>query len=138
MLTLAMVGSAAEAAQTPAQWVNSFWPTAKAAGVSRRVFDAALGGFTPDPEVLKKAATQAEFHMPVWYYMDLMVSEDRIVQGKAALAQYRDSLARMETQYGVDRYIIVAVWGIESHYGAVFDNPKLFKGTIRSLATLAY
>ena len=44
----------------------------------------------------------------------------------------------METQYGVDRYTIVAVWGIESHYGAVFDNPKLFKGTIRSLATLAY
>jgi membrane-bound lytic murein transglycosylase B len=138
MLALTMLGTAAEAAQTPAQWVNSFWPTARAAGVSRPVFDAALGNFTPDPEVLKKAATQAEFNTPVWYYMDMMVSDDRIVQGKAALAQYSDSLARLEAQYGVDRYTIVAVWGIESHYGSVFDNPKLFKGTIRSLATLAY
>ena len=117
---------------------NAFWPTAKAAGVSRAVYDAALGNFTPDPEVLKKAATQAEFNTPVWYYIDMMVSDDRIVQGKAALTQYRDSLARMEAQYGVDRYTIVAVWGIESHYGTVFENPKLFKGTIRSLATLAY
>ena len=33
-------------------WVSSFWPTAKSAGISRKVFDAALGDFTPDPDVL--------------------------------------------------------------------------------------
>jgi membrane-bound lytic murein transglycosylase B len=141
-LTLAILAIAlsgvAEAATTPAQWVNAFWPTAKAAGVSRKVFDAALGDFTPDPEVLKKAATQAEFNTPIWYYMDMMVSGDRLTEGKATLAEYGDVLARIEAQYGVDRYIVTAVWGIESHYGAVLTNPKLVKGTIRSLATLAY
>ena len=57
MFALAILGTVAEAAQSPAQWVNAFWPTAKAAGVSRAVYDTALGNFTPDPEVLKKAAT---------------------------------------------------------------------------------
>ena len=41
-------------------------------------------------------------------------------------------------RYGVDRYVVAAIWGIESHYGAVLSNPKLVKNTIRSLATLAW
>ena len=45
---------------------------------------------------------------------------------------------KIEERYGVDRYTVVAVWGIESHYGVALDNPKLVKNTIRSLATLAY
>jgi membrane-bound lytic murein transglycosylase B len=47
-------------------------------------------------------------------------------------------LARIEKTYGVDRYTVLAVWGIESHYGMIFANPRLFKQTIPSLATLAY
>jgi len=35
-------------AATPAQWVEGFWPTAKAAGVSRAIYDRALKNFVPD------------------------------------------------------------------------------------------
>ena len=66
------------ATSTPAEWVQSFWPAAQAAGVSRSVYDAALGNFAPDPDVIKKAATQAEFNMPIWNYIDMMVSDERI------------------------------------------------------------
>jgi membrane-bound lytic murein transglycosylase B len=141
LLTAAAVILAAmahAAAVTPAEWVQSFWPAARAVGVSRAVFDAALAGFTPDPDVIKKAATQAEFNMPIWHYIDMMVSDERIGGGKAALAKYSDTLARIEREYGVDRYIVVAIWGMESLYGDALSNPKLVKGTIRSLATLAY
>ena len=123
---------------TPAQWVQSFWPAAKAGGVSRTVYDAALGDFSPDPDVVKKAATQAEFNMPIWNYVDMMVSDERIAGGKAALAKYADTLAKIEERYGVDRYVVVSIWGLESLYGAALSNPKLVKNTIRSLATLAY
>jgi len=34
--------------------------------------------------------------------------------------------------------VVAAIWGIESHYGNIFKNPRLFKNTIQSLATLAY
>jgi membrane-bound lytic murein transglycosylase B len=123
----------AQAAQTPGQWVAAFWKTASAEGIKRSVYDRALANFTPDPDVLKRASSQAEFNMAIWNYMDQMVSDERI-----ALRENGNLLARIEAKYGVDRYTLLAVWGMESHYGAVLKNPRLVKGTIRSLATLAY
>jgi peptidoglycan lytic transglycosylase B len=128
----------AAAAASPSQWVRSFWPTAKAAGVSWAVYDAALGNFTPDPEVLKKAGSQSEFKSRIWDYLDITVTDERIAKGQAELVQYASALDSIERRYGVDKYIIVAIWGIESHYGEVLQDPDIVKGTIRSLATLAY
>ena len=40
--------------------------------------------------------------------------------------------------YGVDPYVLGAIWGIETDYGAVLDNGKLIRPIIRSLATLVH
>jgi membrane-bound lytic murein transglycosylase B len=128
----------AVARQTPEGWVKSFWATAKSAGISWGTYSGALGGFTPDPDVLQRADSQAEFTMKIWNYLDQMVSDERLSQGKSAVATYATLLGRIEQRYGVDRYIVAAIWGIESHYGQVLSNPKLVKNTIRSLATLAW
>jgi membrane-bound lytic murein transglycosylase B len=135
---LALTAMPALAKPTPQQWVQAFWPTAKAAGISRVTYNDALGNFQPDPDVIKRSQTQAEFKTHIWDYLDMMVSEERLSEGKEALARYGTTLARIEARYGVDRYIVAAVWGIESHYGHVLENPKLVRNTIRSLATLAY
>ena len=138
LVIFALLPLAADAATSPSKWVRDFWPTAKAAGVSKATYDAALGNFTPDPDVMKRAGNQAEFKTEIWDYLDMTVSEERITEGKAALASWGKSLDGIERKYGVDKYIVAAIWGIESHYGAVLENPKIVKGTIRSLATLAY
>jgi membrane-bound lytic murein transglycosylase B len=132
-----MMAGAAQAA-TPQQWVKSFWPTAKAAGISYATYQAALGNFTPDPEVLKKASNQAEFTQKIWLYLHSTVSERRIITGRALLGQYGPLLTKIERQYGVDRNVVVAIWGMETTYGDVLNNPAIVKNTIRSLATLAY
>ncbi len=124
-------------AKSASEWVRAFWPTAKAAGISRATYQRALGNFTPDPDVLKKASSQAEFNMKIWNYMDQMVSDERISEGRAILGRDRGLLDRIEARYGVDKELVVAIWGMESHYGTVFDRPSLVKNTIRSLATLA-
>jgi membrane-bound lytic murein transglycosylase B len=120
------------------RWVRDFWPAAKAAGVSRSIYDAAFRGVTPDPEVLEKASNQAEFATPLWDYVSKRVSEKRIEGGRDALVRHRALLDRIESRYGVDRHILVAIWGMESYYGEVLSNSKIVKGVIRSLATLAY
>ena len=51
---------------------------------------------------------------------------------------YAGLLDQIERRYGVDRHIVMAIWAMESTYGTVFDDPEKVKGTIRSLATLAY
>lgn len=125
-------------AASPSRWVKDFWPVAKAAGISRKTYNAALGNFTPDPDVLKKASNQAEFKKEIWEYLDSTVTERRTKQGRELLKTHRRLLRRIESRYGVDRHIVVAIWGMETSYGAVLDNPKIVMGTIRSLATLAY
>jgi membrane-bound lytic murein transglycosylase B len=120
------------------RWVADFWPAAKAAGVSGETFDLAFRGITPDPDVLERARHQPEFVRPIWDYLDRAVNEDRIKTGREMLVEHRDTLDAIERRFGVDRHILVAIWGMESSYGAVLDNPSIVKPVIRSLATLAY
>jgi membrane-bound lytic murein transglycosylase B len=70
--------------------------------------------------------------------MDSMVSESRIANGIAQIPNWGRLLADLEAYYGVDRHVILAIWGMESAYGAILDNTDIVKPTIRSLATLAY
>jgi membrane-bound lytic murein transglycosylase B len=134
---LLLVPAAASAAMSPAAWVAAFWPSAKAAGISRATYDRALKGFAPDPDVMASANAQPEFTWKVWDYVDQLVSDDRIAKGTAVLEQYADVLAKIEARYKVDRRVIVAIWGIESDFGAMLGDPTA-KNAIRSLATLAY
>ena len=97
------------------RWVQNFWPAAKAAGISRPIYDAAFRGVTPDPDVLEKANNQPEFVTPLWQYVVTRVSEKRILAGREMLDRYRPLLDRIEARYGVDRHIVVAVWGMESY-----------------------
>ena len=120
------------------RWIANFWPTAQAAGISRSTYERGFRDVRLDPAVLEKARYQPEFVRPLWDYVDSAVSEKRLENGKAKLRQYRGLLDALERRYGVDRHILVAIWGMESSYGEVLDNPKIVKSVIQSLATLAY
>ena len=116
------------------RFVNGFWPRAKKAGISRKVYIRAFSGVTPDPDVLKKAEYQPEFTKPVWEYLASAVSAKRVDTGRKMLAKHKTVLNRLQQRYGVDRHIILAIWGMETAYGSFMGN----KYIIRSLATLAY
>jgi membrane-bound lytic murein transglycosylase B len=74
----------------------------------------------------------------MWVYLDQRVSDSRIKAGKAAIEKNRDLLRAMGRHFGVDPYVLAAIWGIETNYGAVLGNRKLIKPIVRSLATLVY
>jgi peptidoglycan lytic transglycosylase B len=122
------------AAQTFAQWVEKFWPVAKAAGITRATYDRAFKDMTPDPKVIEAAKFQPEYVKPIGEYIDRVVSEKRIATGKQMLEQNKALLDQLEKRYGVDRTILVAIWGVESNYGTQPGDMNV----IRSLATLAY
>jgi len=112
--------------------VEGLWPAAKSAGVTRTTFDHALQGFTIDPEVIEAANFQPEYVKPIGEYIDRAVSDKRVETGKQKLVEYQALLGSLETRYGVDRHILVAIWGVESNYGMQAGD----KNVIRSLATL--
>jgi peptidoglycan lytic transglycosylase B len=115
-----------------ARCVEGLWPAAKSAGVTRATFDRAFQGFAPDPEVIEAANFQPEYVKPIGEYIDRAVSDKRVETGKQKLAEYQALVEGLEKRYGVDRHIIVAIWGVESNYGVQPGD----KNVIRSLGTL--
>lgn len=112
--------------------VQSLWPAARAGGITRDTFDRAFKAMTPDPKVIEQATYQPEYVRPIGEYIDRLVSDKRIAAGKEKLAENKALLDQIEKRYGVDRYVVVAIWGVESNYGTQPGDENV----IRSLATL--
>lgn len=121
------------------RWIEQFRSTARQSGISDKTFNLAFRGVTtPDPEVLKKAAWQPEFKDPTWNYFDNRVQDEAVAQGQAHGRQWAKVLNIIEQRFGVSRYILLAIWSMESNYGAALKRDDIMRDAIRSLATLAY
>lgn len=116
------------------QWRNEFREQALASGIDASLFDKAFSDIQPDPAVLKADQSQPEFARPVWAYLDGALSPARQATGRVMLTRHATILQQIEARYGVDRHILVAIWGLESNFGSNMGN----RSVIRSLATLAH
>lgn len=119
-------------------FIAGFRAKALAAGVSASTYDTAMGGLTPDPRVPDLVTSQPEFTTPMWDYIEGRVTQGRIERGKAAMARHSALFASVGQAYGVDPYILGAIWGMETDYGAVLGNDDLIRPIVRSLATLVH
>ena len=119
-------------------FIANFRAKAVAAGVSGEVYDAAMSGMTPDPRVPDLVTAQPEFTTPMWDYIEGRVTAGRIERGKAAIGRHSDLFASVGQAYGVDPYLLGAIWGMETDYGAVLGNGELIRPIVRSLATLVH
>jgi len=97
-----------------------------------------MRGLKPDTSVYGLLNNQDEFKEALWQYLNRRVSEVRIATGQARAKEYAPLLDRIERDYGVDRHIMLSLWGNESSYGDVVDNPKYMRPVIPALAALAY
>lgn len=101
-------------------------------GIQASVFDRAMQGVEPDPDVIKAFSFQPEFRTAIWDYLAGLVDQERVDDGRAKLKEWSKVLAEAEQKFGVDRNVIVAVWGVESNYGKIQGKREL----VRSLTTL--
>jgi lytic murein transglycosylase len=123
-------------AQVPpafAAFLQELWPDARAKGVTRATFDLAFAGVTPDPRIMPITQRQPEFGQSVGTYIANFASKARIETGMRKAAEHAATLEAVEKEYGVDRWLVLAIWGVETNYGNMRDRWDV----IRSLATLA-
>lgn len=117
------------------KWLKGMERTARKKGIKAKTYRAAIAGISgPDFDVLKKANNQAEFVKPIWEYIDRRVRDERVEEGRELLKKHGKLLQAVEKKYGVDRHIVLAIWGLESNFGSHPGD----KYVIRSLATLGY
>jgi len=115
------------------QFVDDFWPRARRAGISRTTYRRAFADMTPDWEVLRRQRRQPEFKLSADEYIATRVSPRRIAKGVEMLRTHGALLCRLERRYGVDRHVLLAIWGMESNYGGHMGTHQV----IRALATLS-
>ena len=115
-------------------WRAQFRREARGEGISEATLARALDGVRYRPRVIELDRSQPEFVRPIWQYLDSAVSTQRVTQGRAKLAEHRDTARRMEQRYGVPAEVVVAIWGIESNYGGNFGSFS----TLDALSTLAF
>lgn len=115
-------------------WIAAFRPRALASGVSPATYDAAFRDVVYNTVVIERSNNQAEFTKSLWEYLETAVSEKRVANGRAMLARHAATLAQIEATYGVDKEVVVAVWGMESSFGEKRGDLPL----IEALATVSY
>ena len=115
--------------------IRDLWPKAQSMGVSRQTFERYTSRLQPDMRIMTFLDTQPEFSKPIGDYVNMLVTEFRVKKGREVLERYKPIFDQVEKAYGVDRYAVAAIWGIESTYG----DPKGTgsRSVLSSTATLA-
>ena len=117
LAALAAVSAAPAAGASFSSCVAGIKQAAVNAGVSAGLAARALDGAKPDEKVMRLSQAQPEFKTPIWDYFGFLIDEERVSDGRAMMRRYDRVLRAAERQYGVDRHVIAAVWGVETDYG---------------------
>jgi len=115
-------------------WVNRFQSRAGRAGIKRETLVAGFrnGGYLPD--VVKRDRSQFQTRRTLEDYIAINTTAKRLAAGKAAVAKNQRTLNSIGKKYGVDPYIIAAIWGVETRYGERRGDISVISAT----ATLAF
>ncbi|MGA8396623.1 MAG: lytic murein transglycosylase [Pseudolabrys sp.] len=120
--------------QSFAAFTAELWTDAQAKAITRATFDTALKGVTPDQRVIAATKRQPEYGKPVGDYVSAIVSNRRIADAQLKAREWAKTFDAVEKKFEVERWVLLALWGMESDFGTEKDRWDVF----RSLATLAY
>src|SRR5947207_36630 len=87
------------------------------AGIRADIVNAAFRNIAFDEKAVRFSRTQPEYRLAIWDYMAFLVDDMRIADGKKMMQIHQKTLREVEKAYGINRYILAALWGVESDYG---------------------
>jgi lytic murein transglycosylase len=123
-------------------WLVSFRASAVKEGIRPEIYDSITRGLTPDfslPDLKMtsrggKEPGQPEFVRTPEQYLNEKYLSDLASQGRRLFAAHKITLEAVQKTYGIDPYLLLALWGRETAFGSV----NLSHNALQVLATLAY
>ena len=132
-LVLLILGMPSAGAQEFERFLADVRQEAIASGIRPQTLDRAFQGLERDTGVINQTQKQGEFVKPVWDYLASALGGGRIEKGQALAKTHAKLLTQIEHRYGVERGVLLGIWGLESNFGGFSGD----KDVIRSLASLA-
>jgi lytic murein transglycosylase len=114
-------------------WLESFQREAAARGISQTTISGALSGITHNPQVIALDRRQSVFRQSYDQFGPPRIAQ-RLGKAQRLMQQYAALLSRIEQQFGVPGAVVVAIWGLETDFGANMGRQP----ALRALATLAH
>ena len=115
-------------------WLKRLADEAKDRGFKEDLIDRTIAGLEPLPRVIASDRSQAELVVGFNRYLRSHVTTAMIRRGRLMAKQNRTLLTRIEKKYDVQRRFMLAIWGMETRYGAIMGRTPVFQ----ALATLAW
>src|SRR3954470_3770898 len=94
------------------KFLAELWKDAHAKGITRATFDNAFAGVAPDPRVIATTKKQPEYKKPAGLYVNQIASPLNEKQGLRKEAEWRPTLDAVEKKFQVERWVILAIWGM--------------------------
>ena len=116
-------------------FLESFRTYAAGQGISARTFAAAAGDLVLDQAVIGyDRAQRRSFSGSFEQFYARRVNAGLVRRGADLMRRHSALLQRIEQQFGVPGAVVVAIWGLETGFGANSGN----RSVIRGVASLAY
>ncbi|MCB1336915.1 MAG: lytic murein transglycosylase [Maritimibacter sp.] len=131
---MSLTSSPADAAAFEVWIADTLRPRAAEKLIRAETFGRAMDGVRLLPDVLERQANQKEFNLPIWEYLAIAASDERIRNGRHRLRSHRTLFNRIEQAFGVEPEVVAAIWGLETGYGVVKGEVPV----LSALATLAF
>jgi len=129
---------AQEAVEAPSQpfdaWLDELIADARSRGFDEALLNNTLAGLQPIPRVVERDRAQAELTLTLDRYYRTRITPRIVRLGRQHATSERTILRNVQAAYGVPPSIVLAIWGVESHFGEFSGATPVFQ----ALATLAW
>jgi len=116
------------------QYVEGLKQQGRQEGISEQVLQSAFDGVKYKPRAVVADRNQPEKKLTLDEYIPRAVPQWKVKQAQALYEKHYQELRRIGEKYGVQPRFIVALWGVESNFGAHTGNYSV----IDALSTMAY
>lgn len=116
------------------QYVEGLKQQAREEGISEQILTAAFEGVEYKPRAVVADRNQPEKKLTLDEYIPRAVPDWKVKQARVLYEKHYQELRLVGEQYGVQPRFIVALWGVESNFGALMGKYSV----IDALSTMAY
>ena len=115
-------------------WLTSYKKNALKKGISQKTIDVSFKNVKFLEQVIKYDRKQPEFFEDTVTYVSKRATDSKAKKAEKLLKKNTHLFSEVENKFKVEKEILLALWGIETHFGKHVGKMDI----ISSLATLSY